>query len=76
GGTTRRAIDAWLAAPATRIRPAIAFGRIEAIKELVAVGLGWSILPGLALKSDRAGLVTTSSLNPRLTRRLGMVLRR
>ncbi|MGO7420024.1 LysR substrate-binding domain-containing protein, partial [Rhizobium ruizarguesonis] len=58
------------------IRPAMEFGSIEAIKELVAVGLGWSILPGLALKRDRAGLVTTSSLNPRLTRRLGMVLRR
>jgi DNA-binding transcriptional LysR family regulator len=76
GGNTRRAIDAWLAAPDTRIRPAMEFGSIEAIKELVAVGLGWSILPGLALKRDRAGLVTTSSLNPRLTRRLGMVLRR
>ncbi|NYT34882.1 LysR family transcriptional regulator [Rhizobium sp. WYCCWR 11128] len=76
GGNTRRAIDAWLAAPDTRIRPTMEFGSIEAIKELVAVGLGWSILPGLALKRDRAGLVTTASLNPRLTRRLGMVLRR
>ncbi len=54
GGNTRRAIDAWLAAPDTRIRPAMEFGSIEAIKELVAVGLGWSILPGLALKRDRA----------------------
>ncbi|MDK4732895.1 LysR family transcriptional regulator [Rhizobium sp. CNPSo 3490] len=76
GGNTRRAIDAWLAAPDIRIRPAMEFGSIEAIKELVAVGLGWSILPGLAVKRDRAGLLTTSSLQPKLTRRLGMVLRR
>ena len=76
GGNTRRAIDAWLAAPDIRIRPAMEFGSIEAIKELVAVGLGWSILPGLAVQRDRAGLVTTSSLQPKLTRRLGMVLRR
>ncbi|WP_434712727.1 LysR family transcriptional regulator [Rhizobium sp. YTUHZ045] len=76
GGNTRRAIDAWLAAPDIRIRPAMEFGSIEAIKELVAVGLGWSILPGLAVKRDRAGLLTTSSLQPKLTRRLAMVLRR
>ncbi len=76
GGNTRRAIDAWLAAPDIRTRPAMEFGSVEAIKELVAVGLGWSILPGLALKRDLAGLVTTSSLKPKLMRRLGMVLRR
>ncbi|MET3754189.1 DNA-binding transcriptional LysR family regulator [Rhizobium binae] len=76
GGNTRRAIDAWLAAPEIRTRPAMEFGSVEAIKELVAVGLGWSILPGLALRHDRAGLVTTSSLKPKLTRHLGMVLRR
>lgn len=76
GGNTRRAIDAWLSEPDSRIRPAMEFGSIEAIKELVAVGLGWSILPGLALRRDRAAGVTTSSLQPKLTRRLGMVMRR
>ncbi|MBX4874472.1 LysR family transcriptional regulator [Rhizobium bangladeshense] len=76
GGNTRRAIDAWLAAPETRMRPAMEFGSIEAIKELVAVGLGWSILPGLAVKRDRGRPLTTSSLQPKLTRRLGIVLRR
>ncbi len=44
--------------------------------QLVAAGLGWSILPGLALKRDRTDRVAVSSLNPRLERELGMVLRR
>jgi DNA-binding transcriptional LysR family regulator len=52
------------------------FGSVEAIKELVAAGLGWSILPGLALRRDRAGFLETSPANPRLVRGLGMVVRR
>ena len=76
GGNTRRAIDGWLTAGERRTRPAMEFGSVEAIKELVAAGLGWSILPGLALKRERGGLVTASSLKPRLMRDLGMVLRR
>ncbi|TCU20127.1 LysR family transcriptional regulator [Rhizobium sullae] len=76
GGNTRRATDGWMAAAGHKARPAMEFGSVEAIKELVAAGLGWSILPGLALKRDRTDRIITSPLNPRLERELGMVLRR
>ncbi|MBB4276131.1 LysR family transcriptional regulator [Rhizobium mongolense] len=76
GGNTRRATDDWMAAAGYKARPAMEFGSVEAIKELVAAGLGWSILPGLALKRDRTDRIAVSSLNPRLERELGMVLRR
>lgn len=76
GGNTRRSIDGWMSAAGVTARPAMEFGSVEAIKELVAAGLGWSILPGLALRRDRAGFLETSPANPRLVRGLGMVVRR
>lgn len=76
GGNTRQTTDAWFAAAGIRSKPAMEFGNVEAIKELVAAGLGWSVLPKLALKRDRSGLLATSSLRPKLVRQLGMVLRR
>lgn len=75
GGNTRRATDAWFEAAGIRSQPAMEFGSVEAIKELVAAGLGWSILPGLALKRDRDRFVT-SPVQPPLVRQLGMVIRR
>ncbi len=76
GGNTRRTIDEWMAQAGLVARPAMEFGSVEAIKELVAAGLGWSILPGLALKRDRAGFLETAPVNPPLVRKLGMVVRR
>ncbi|KQV32495.1 LysR family transcriptional regulator [Rhizobium sp. Root1203] len=76
GGNTRRSIDGWMNAAGVTTRPAMEFGSVEAIKELVAAGLGWSILPALALRRDRAGFLVTSPANPRLVRGLGMVVRR
>lgn len=76
GGNTRNVIDGWFAEAGVRSRPAMEFGSVEAVKELVAAGLGWSVLPGLSLKRDRADFVTTSPVRPRLSRQLGMVLRR
>ncbi|QRM53324.1 LysR family transcriptional regulator [Sinorhizobium sp. BG8] len=76
GGNTRVATDQWMEAAGQRARPAMEFGSVEAIKELVAAGLGWSILPSLALKRERAGYLATSPLKPRLVRQLGMVMRR
>ncbi|AYG66260.1 LysR family transcriptional regulator [Rhizobium sp. CCGE531] len=76
GGNTRRATDDWFEAEGVRPEPAMEFGSVEAIKELVAAGLGWSILPEMALKRDRSDLLVTSPLRPRLVRQLGMVLRR
>lgn len=76
GGNTRAATDRWFADAGVRIQPAMEFGSVEAIKELVAAGLGWSLLPALALKQDRAGFLMTSPVRPRLVRQLGIVLRR
>jgi DNA-binding transcriptional LysR family regulator len=76
GGNTRRTIDQWMGDAGIVARPAMEFGSVEAIKELVAAGLGWSILPGLALKRDRAGFLERAPVNPPLVRKLGMVLRR
>ena len=75
GGNTRRTTDEWFAAANLRSRPAMEFGSVEAIKELVAAGLGWSVLPGIALARDRGRLVT-SPVKPRLVRQLGLVIRR
>lgn len=76
GGNTRRTIDEWMGQAGLVARPAMEFGSVEAIKELVAAGLGWSILPGLALKRDRAGFLETAPVSPPLVRKLGMVVRR
>lgn len=76
GGNTRRSIDGWMADAGVTARPAMEFGSVEAIKELVAAGLGWSLLPGLALKRDQAASVEISPVSPRLVRQLGIVIRR
>jgi DNA-binding transcriptional LysR family regulator len=76
GGNTRRTIDEWMGEAGLVAKPAMEFGSVEAIKELVAAGLGWSLLPGLALKRDRAGFLETAPVNPPLVRKLGMVVRR
>lgn len=75
GGNTRRMTDDWFAAAGLRSEPAMEFGSVEAIKELVAAGIGWSVLPEMALKRDRNRL-ETASVEPRLVRTIGMVMRR
>lgn len=76
GGNTRRSTDEWMAEAGVKAAPAMEFGSVEAIKELVAAGLGWSILPGLALKRDRQADIEISPVRPRLVRQLGIVIRR
>ncbi|MDK4720346.1 MULTISPECIES: LysR family transcriptional regulator [Rhizobium] len=76
GGNTRRATDDWFRTGGAQPEPAMEFGSVEAIKELVAAGLGWSILPDMALRRDKSDLLVTSPLRPRLVRQLGIVLRR
>jgi DNA-binding transcriptional LysR family regulator len=49
-------------------------GNVEAIKQLVAAGLGCGLLPHLAVSGDPAGLLIRS-LAPPLHRRIAMVLR-
>ena len=77
GGHTRRAIDAWFATAGLAVRPAMEFGSVEAIKELIGADLGWGILPRLAVDADRdRSRFHIASLSPRLSRSLAMVVRR
>jgi DNA-binding transcriptional LysR family regulator len=77
GGHTRKAIDEWFRAVGQPVKPAMEFGSVEAIKELVASELGWAILPRLSVRQpEDATRFTIRSLSPRLDRSLGMVVRR
>lgn len=76
GSGTRTLIDAWFEAGGFTIVPAMQLGSIEAIKRMVRAGLGYSIVPRMAVKqaSDREGL-DVQSLTPVLQRRLAVVMR-
>ncbi|CAO3430591.1 LysR family transcriptional regulator [Azospirillum doebereinerae] len=77
GGTMRAVIDAWFVAGGAQPRPAMELGNVEAIKNLVAAGLGRSILPAVTVAGEgdrhRFGV---RPLAPPLTRTLGLALRR
>ena len=77
GGTIRRVIEAWFRR--CRVTPAVAMelGNQEAIKQLVAAGLGVSISPAVAVQQEVArGVLVARDLTPSLQRRLGLVRRR
>lgn len=76
-GNTRRLTDAWFARAGAHPTPVMDLGNVEAIKELVAAGLGVAVLPGTAMRRRGERLpVTTHALSPRLTRKLALVMRR
>ncbi|MBP2302948.1 LysR family transcriptional regulator [Azospirillum picis] len=77
GGTMRAVIDAWFMAGGVQPRPAMELGNVEAIKNLVAAGLGCSILPAVTVQgpADRDRF-TVQPLTPPLFRTLGLVIRR
>jgi DNA-binding transcriptional LysR family regulator len=76
GGNTRRIVDRWFARAGVAATPIMALGSVEAIKKLVAAGLGWSVLPATAMQAETAaGTLTARPLSPPLDRRLGIVLR-
>jgi DNA-binding transcriptional LysR family regulator len=68
-----RTIIAWLSAAGPAPKPVMQFDNVEAIKSVVAVGLGASIVPSLC-----AGHVTTANtlvvpLKPHVSRAVGLV---
>lgn len=77
GGNTRSLIDGWFSAADLVPKPGMELDSVEAIKQLVAAGLGCSVLPGMAVASAdaRRGLAV-HPLKPKLTRVLALVLRR
>jgi DNA-binding transcriptional LysR family regulator len=77
GGNTRRIVDGWFARAGLTLRPVMALGSIEAIKELVGAGLGCAVLPRMAVPSHGSRTpITVHALAPRLHRSLALVLRR
>jgi len=77
GSSTRLLIDDWFRRAGQASRPVMELGSIEALKELVAAGLGYSLVPGIAVATEhhRRGL-RVQTLAPELTRTLALVLRR
>lgn len=73
----RKDVDQWLAAAGHRTHPAMELDNIEAMKSVVAAGLGVSIIPGLAVSraADRADLRVVP-LKPSFSRRVALVWRR
>ena len=71
----RRMVTGWLGAAGTLPKPLMEFDNVEAIKSVVAVGLGASIVPSLCLD---AGHVSNSNmivrpLSPSAVREVGLV---
>lgn len=75
GGNTRAIVDAWFHRAGLAAKPIIELGSVEAIKVLVASGLGASVLPNLALH-DTVARTVVRQLRPALTRKLAYVLRK
>ncbi len=76
GANTRRIVDDWAARRDLTLRPIMQLGSVEAIKEIVAAGLGCGVLPGLAVRADRTGPgLIVRPLSPALVRKLAIVLR-
>ncbi|GAB1577374.1 LysR family transcriptional regulator [Bordetella petrii] len=76
GARTRGLVDDWFEAAGLRARPVMELGSTEAMKELVAAGLGCAVLPRMAVPAGRGrpGL-RVKPLAPRLSRTLAVVLR-
>jgi DNA-binding transcriptional LysR family regulator len=77
GGNTRGVIDKWFSRAGFAPKPVMELGSVEAIKQMVGAGLGWAVLPRLAVdRPEVPQQVSARSLSPRLNRSLGVVLRR
>jgi DNA-binding transcriptional LysR family regulator len=77
GAQTRRLVDDWFAASGFAIRPAMELGSVEAMMELVRAGLGFGIVPRMAVDTPhRIPKLRIQSLSPPLTREIGLVVRR
>lgn len=77
GANTRSLVDAWFRRGGQAVRPVMELGSVEAIKEMVAAGLGWSVLPGSSVAAaGHSRGVQPLRLAPRLSRTLAWVIRK
>lgn len=76
GANTRRITDEWLAAGGTSVKPLMSFGSVDAIKEMVAAGLGAALIPEIALRTGDRERLEVRKVTPPFSRRSALVLRR
>lgn len=77
GSQTRRIIDDWFSKANVSVKPTMELGSIEGIKELVSAGLGCGVVPAMAVSGPyKAANLIIKSLSPKLSRKIGLVLRR
>ncbi|ARP96777.1 LysR family transcriptional regulator [Bordetella genomosp. 13] len=77
GARTRRLVDDWFEAAGVAMRPVMELGSTEAMKEIVAAGLGCAVLPRMAVQGAGArGRLVVRPLRPALQRELAVVMRR
>lgn len=77
GARTRRLVDDWFEAADVAVKPVMELGNTEAMKEIVAAGLGCAVLPRLAVSgSGQRNALVVRSLTPHLSRTLAVVVRR
>ena len=71
----RRSVTEWLAHAGQVPNPVMEFDNVEAIKRVVAVGLGSSVVPSLSLIRDQATQrsIAVRPIDPCITRRIGLV---
>ncbi|HEY1546021.1 MAG TPA: LysR family transcriptional regulator [Xanthobacteraceae bacterium] len=75
GGNTRTIVDTWFERAGVAPSPIMELGNVEAIKVLVASGLGASVLPKLSL-TQVARSTVVCPLRPALVRELAYVMRK
>lgn len=77
GGHTRGLIESWFATAGQDWKPVMELDSVEAIKRLIAAGLGCSVLPGMALSTPEARRdLVVRPLKPKLSRQLALAIRR
>jgi DNA-binding transcriptional LysR family regulator len=71
----RRSLGAWFAGAATPPKPIMTFDNVEAIKSVVAVGMGASVVPSLCLGKGHVSLgnIAVLPLVPEAKRSVGLV---
>jgi DNA-binding transcriptional LysR family regulator len=73
GGEMRGLLQGWFAKAG--FHPLMKIGDMEVIKRLVMAGLGYSILPGMALSRKERDKLALRRLTPRLYRKLALVVK-
>lgn len=75
-GAVRRLVDAWFETAGLTPKPIIELSNSEAIKAMVAAGIGATVLPGEHGEHHGHGRLVARPLDPPATRKLAIVTRR